>query len=1063
MRIIWRVALATLVTLSGTSVSAWGQQARSANMVYDTSLYDGLRYRMVGPYRGGRSSAIAGVPGAMHTFLMGTTGGGVWKTTDAGQRWVNISDGFFGGSIGAVAIAGADPNVIYVGTGSADIRGNTSTGRGLYKSTDAGKTWNFQGLAETGQIARVVVHPNDPDLVYVAALGHPFGKNAERGIYRSRDGGATWQHVLVLNDSTGASSLAMNPTNPRELFAGMWRGERKPWTLRSGGPEGGVYKSTDGGETWTKLAGGLPGGIVGKVGVDVSGANPDRVWAIVQAEPDGGLYRSEDAGKTWKRVNSENKLRQRAFYYTHVRADPRDENTVFVLNTRLHKSVDGGSTFEVIEVPHGDVHDLWINPAHHNVMAVADDGGGQVTVNGGASWSTYHNQPTAELYDVIVDNGFPYRLYGAQQDNTTISVPAWTTSNTLHAKEHWYNVGGCETGPLALHPDRPDVIYGGCYGGVIDRYDLAKDQRRYVSNYPQLQVGEAGKNLKYRFQWVSPIVVSPHDPDVVYHASQFVHVTRDGGMSWETISPDLTTNNPEHQDFSGGPIDHDITGVEIYNTIFALAVSPHASDVLWAGTDDGRIHVTRDHGGTWSEVTPRGLPPLATVDEIDLSVHQPGRAFVAAHRYRLDDFKPYVFRTDDYGRSWQLLTNGTNGIPAGFPVRTVREDPERRGLVYAGTEFGVFVSFNDGRNWQPLQMNLPVTPITGMRVHGGDLVLATQGRSFWILDDVTPLRELSAEVAGASVHLYGPRDAHRVNAEGSDEDGESPEALPGNALFHYYLATEPSDEVTLEIVDSSGRVARRFTSDSARAAEEHLERIPAKAGTNRATWDLTYHGPTVPDSVVVWGYTGGVKAPPGTYQARLTVASAAHTRSFRVLKDPRLSDVTQEDFEQQFALGSEIRDTIDAIYDGLRTVRSVKQQVGSVAKRAVAGGFGDDLDAFADTVVGNLAAVEKQLTQTRNQSNQDPLRYPPQIDNQYITLYGYVTGTDGYIYGGPEGRPTAGAFQRFADLNTQWSTLRNRVREVVDREVAAFNQRLQALGVPGVILPRDAGRQTSMR
>lgn len=566
------------MALCGLSVvpALRAQQRGDPNAVYDPALFGGLQYRMIGPYRGGRSSAVTGIRGAPHEFVMGTTGGGVWTTTDAGQRWTNVSDGFFGGSIGAVDVAESDPNVIYVGTGSADIRGNTSTGRGMYRSTDGGKTWTFIGLRDAGQIARVLTHPADPDLVYAAVLGHPFGRNRERGIFRSKDGGTTWEHVLFLDDSTGASSLAMNPRNPRELYAGMWRGERKPWAMLSGGPQGGVYKSTDGGDTWQKLGGGLPAGIVGKVGVSISGANPDRVWAILQAEPDGGLYRSDDAGKSWTRVNGENKLRQRAFYYTHARADPRDENTVYGLNTRLHKSVDGGKTFEVIEVPHGDVHDLWINPDDPRIMIVADDGGGQVTVNGGETWSSYFNQATAELYDVIVDNAFPYRVYGAQQDNTTISVPAWTSSNTLDARQHWHMVGGCETGPVALHPDHPEVVYAGCYSGSIDRYDLERDQRRNVMAYPQLQVGEAARNLDYRFQWVSPIVVSPHDPSVVYHASQHVHRSTDGGMTWETISPDLTTNTPAHQDYAGGPIDHDITGVEIYNTVFALAVSPHA-------------------------------------------------------------------------------------------------------------------------------------------------------------------------------------------------------------------------------------------------------------------------------------------------------------------------------------------------------------------------------------------------------------------------------------------------------------------------------------------------------
>ncbi|MEE9132427.1 MAG: glycosyl hydrolase, partial [Gemmatimonadota bacterium] len=592
--------------------------AQDRNVVYDSTLFNAMKYRMVGPYRGGRSTAVTGVLHRPFTFLMGMTGGGVWTTTDAGNRWTNISDGYFGGSIGAVAVAPSDHNVIYVGQGSIDIRGNTSIGRGVYKTVDGGKTWSFIGLREAGQIGRIRVHPADADLVYVAALGHAFGKNRERGVFRSRDGGATWEHVLALNDSTGASDLAMNLQNPREIYAGMWRGERKPWAVISGAAEGGVYKTSDGGDSWKKLEGGLPQGLVGKVGVTVSPANPDRVWAIIQSEPDGGVYRSDDAGETWERTNKENKLRQRAFYYTHIVADPQDENTVYGLNTQLFRSIDGGKTFENVDVPHGDVHDLWIDPDDPKIMIVANDGGGQVTLNGGKTWSTYMNQPTAELYDVIVDNDFPYRLYAGQQDNTAISIPAWFSSNTLHPKEHWENIGGCETGPVGLHPDHTEVIYGGCYSGIIDRWDRTTGQRRWVSIYPQEQSGEAAYNLKYRFQWVAPIVVSPHDPNVVYHGSQFVHRTTDGGMTWETISPDLTTDTREHQDYAGGPIDHDITGVEVFNTIFAISISPHSPDVIWVGSDDGRVHLSRDNGSSWKDITPKDMPEYGTVDEIEL-------------------------------------------------------------------------------------------------------------------------------------------------------------------------------------------------------------------------------------------------------------------------------------------------------------------------------------------------------------------------------------------------------------------------------------------------------------
>jgi photosystem II stability/assembly factor-like uncharacterized protein len=1032
---------------------AWSQE-RDRNVIHDSTMFHGLRYRMVGPYRGGRSTAATGVAGRPHTFFQGTTGGGVWKTTDAGNSWANVSDGFFGGSIGAVAVAPSDHNVIYVGQGSADIRGNTSTGRGVYRSTDGGKTWTYLGLRNAGQVGRIEVHPRDPDLVYVAALGHPFGRNPERGVFRSRDGGATWEHVLALSDSTGASDLAMSFDNPRVLYAAMWRGERKPWAVISGSEEGGVYRTTDGGGAWKKLEGGLPPGLVGKIGVTASRANPERVWAIIQAEPDGGVYRSDDGGDTWTHVNSENKLRQRAFYYTHVQADPQDENTVYALNTRLYKSVDGGATFELIEVPHGDVHDLWIYPDNNRIMVVANDGGAQVTLNGGETWSSYMNQPTAELYDVIVDNAFPYRLYGGQQDNTTISVLAWSSSNTLHPKEHWQNVGGCETGPVGVHPDHPEVVYGGCYGGIIDRYDMAQDQRRYILLYPQEQSGEAARNLKYRFQWVSPILVSPHDPSVVYHASQYVHRTTDGGMTWETISPDLTTNTLEHQDYAGGPIDHDITGVEVFNTIFSLAESPHTVGELWAGSDDGRVHVSRDNGATWTDVTPRGMPRFGTVDEIELSPHQPGRAFLAVQRYRTDDWAPYVFRTDDYGDSWRLLTDGRNGLPADYPVRTVREDPVRQGLLYAGTEFGVFVSFNDGRNWQSLQLNMPVTPVTGMRAAHGDLILATQGRSFWILDDVTPLRQLSAEVAASPFHLYAPRDAYRVNARGGNGGPEpTPEALAGNALIYYYLAQEPADAITLEVRAGDGGLVRTFTSDSAGAASVGQKPLAAEAGMHRLAWDLTYPGPDTLSGVVIAGWAGGVKTPPGSYQVRLTVGGEIQTRDLTVHKDPRLTDVTQQDFEEQFRVAVAIRDTVSRLYDAARDIRGVKQQLATVRERVTEGGFPEEIAAAADSLVSRLTAAEEELRQVKNESNQDPLRYAPKLDTQYLALYAHVTGVDNYGFGGPEGRPTEGAYQRFEDLNAEWSVLRDRVQAMLQTDVPAFNRMLQDAGVPGVIVP----------
>ena len=1048
--------LALAVAVGGLlAAPAHAQSDDDANVVHDPAHFDELDYRMIGPYRGGRSTAVAGFPDQPERYLMGAVGGGLWETTNGGQNWTNISDGYFDvGPVGSVAVAPSDPSMIYVGTGSACIRGNVSTGRGMYRSMDGGDTWDFIGLPEAGQIGDIQIHPTNPELVYIAALGHPFGTNDERGVYRSTDGGDTWENVLFLSDSTGVVDLAMNPKNPREIYASAWRGERKPWTIISGGaPEGGIYKTTDGGDSWDKLGGGLPSQTFGKSAVTVSPADPDRVWAIVEAkEPEGGVYRSDDRGATWTRVNRDRDLRQRAYYYIHINADPVDPNTVYVLNVGMHRSVDGGQSFEEIEVPHGDVHDLWINPNDSEQMVVANDGGGQVSVDQGASWSTYYNQPTAEFYSVEVDNQFPYRVYGPQQDNSTISVPSWHEGG-VSPKGGWMPIGGCETGPISFDPDDPTVIYSGCYGGTIERWDKTTGQERNVMVYPQLQLGQAPKNLRERFQWVAPIVVSPHDSDVVYHASHRIWKSTDQGMSWSQISPDLTTDTPQHQEFGGKPITREGTGVEVFNAVFALTVSPHEAQTLWAGTDDGRVWITRNEGGDWTEVTPNDLPRWGTVNEIEVSPHQPGKAYLAVQRYRMDDWQPYIFQTTNYGEDWTLLTDGENGIPADFPTRVVREDPDREGLLFAGTEFGVFVSFNDGANWQPLQQNLPRTPITDMKVHREDLVIATQGRSFWIMDNISPLHELNDAVASADHHLFAPRDAHLVYP--SSGRGEYwPEGPVRGAQFHYTLAEAPDDAVTLDVLDQQGTVLRSFTSDSTAAEEnDDLALIPAEAGMNHVAWDMMTEGVDTPEGAIVWGYTGGVKVVPGTYQVRLTVGADSQTRSFEVLKDPRLTDVTQADLMAQHQMATTIRDTLQSVYDGIHKLRSVRDQVHSVAKYAEEAGLSADISTQADTVASKLSDLETELIQVQAESFQDVINYPPKLDNQYAYLYGYVTG--------PNGAPTEGARVRFSDLNDQWTTLHDRLQTILNTDVAQFNQMVQqAGGTQPILVPATSDADT---
>jgi len=989
-----RAALSlALIGLAAPSASAQPAKPRAS---VDTLLFHGMRYRMVGPFRGGRATAVTGVAGQPHLFYMGTTGGGVWKSDDAGTHWTSISDGWLdNGNIGAIDVADSDPSIIYVGTGSASLRGNVSSGTGVWKTTDAGATWRFIGLRESGAIGKLVVHPTDPNTVFVAAVGHPFGKNPERGVFRTRDGGATWQHVLALNDSTGAVSIVMSPDDPRELWAGAWRAERKPWTMLSGGPEGGLYRSRDGGDTWTKVGGGLPQGMVGKVQVTQSPADPTRLWALVEAEPDGGLYRSDDRGATWTRVNSEPQVRGRPFYYGHVRADPKDRNRVYVLNVQALRSMDGGVTFSSVPVPHGDVHDIWINPVTPSIFAIADDGGTVVSVNDGRTFSSMYNQPTAELYDVVVDNQHPYRIYGSQQDNTAISVLQRRLHNSLRPQQEWGYGAGCETGPVALHPDHPETVWGGCYGGAINRYHVPSDTRISVKGWPEA-TALAPAEMTNRWQWVSPMVVSPQSPRTLYHASQYLYRSRDGGDTWARISPDLTTNDRRLQQWPGGPITPDNTGVEVFTTIYAVTPSPHDSMTVWVGTDDGRVHLTRNGGATWAEITPPGMPARGTVNRIEVSAHAPGRAFLAVQRYREDDFTPYVFRTDDFGRSWQRIADGTNGIPPRHFVRVIREDPERRGLLYAGTEFGAYVSFDDGAQWQRLQLNLPATPVTDMTVHRDDLVLSTQGRSFWVLDDLTPLRELARDRTMGRARLFTPRPAARgtVGEPLREVDLTKPDDLPDGALIHFALASSP-DRLTLEIVDARGMVLRGISGVQDPKPPAGTTPLQLRAGFQRVVWDLRTSGPVAAGAD---GAGQGVKVPPGRYAVRLIVDRDTLTRPFTVIGNPAAPFITQRAYAAQYRTALAVRDTITAITAILSAIRSRPP-----ADRA------------------SLSAIETAIAIPRTASS---TLVPARLLAQFMTLYGTFVGDGGYGAGSAEAGPSAGQLARQRDLEAQWAALR---------------------------------------
>ncbi len=1007
-------------------------------------LLEGVEYRMIGPYRGGRVTAVAGHVDTPYTFYMGSTGGGVWRTTNAGQTWENLTDDVLGvGSVGAVTVAPSDRNVIYVGTGSAGPRGNVSIGDGVYGSVDAGKTWKHLGLEESGSVAKIIVHPSDAYTAWAAVLGNVFGPNPERGVFVTRDGGATWEHTLFVSEGAGAVDLSIDPTNPRVLYAAIWRVERKPWTLIDGGEEGGLYKSVDGGVTWKQLGGGLPTGVLGRIGVSVSPKRPDRVWALITAdEGRGGLFLSEDAGESWTRTSTNRDLQTRGWYYSHVDADPSDADTVWVSNVGFYRSQDTGTTFERIPTPHSDNHDLWINPERPELMVQSNDGGANVSVDGARSWSSLHNQPTAEFYRVSVDNDYPYRVYGAQQDNSTISVPSFSRGD-ITPEQEWYSVAGAESGHIAIDPEDSNIIYSGNYLGQIDRYDHRTGYSDNVILYPQMQDGTAPRDLEYRFQWNAPILISRHDKSIVYHASNYVHRTRDGGQTWETISPDLTRNDAEKQALPGGPVQFDHTGVEVYNTVFALAESPYSADELWAGADDGTISLSRDDGATWSDVTPSGMPVDATVNSIDVSEHAEGRAYVAAYRYRNDDWAPYVFRTDDWGASWKRIVDG---LPDDHPVRVVREDPEREGLLFAGTEFGMFHSVDGGTSWSPLQLNLPHTPIADLVIHQGDLVVATQGRSFWILDDLELLRQLERDDPGKELGLWISGQPTLVSARGF-RGPTAPESPDHGAVLYVWIGREEDgsqtsggdgeeelvEDLELSIVAENGDVMRRFVtspSDADLAADPVLAELPEMtSGMNRFVWSLRSYGPDLVDGAVMsLSYTGGPPVPPGSYRAELSRADdttettgtiESVTVSFEVRKDPRLTELTNQDLRSKWDFTLEVRERLTGIHDRIKTLRTVRDAASSYRGRAQKslpeGEQRKALMELIDELSALTTEIEETLIQTKSEVNQDAINFPPKIDNQYAYLYSHAISNSS--------PPSEGTRRRLVDLDAELAEL----------------------------------------
>jgi photosystem II stability/assembly factor-like uncharacterized protein len=1020
-----------------------------------------MKYRMIGPFRGGRSLTAAGIAGDPTTYYFGATGGGVWKSTDGATTWSPVFDKEGSGSIGSLAVANSDHNILYVGTGEACIRGNISHGDGVYKTLDGGKTWKNIGLRDTRAIGKVIVNPGNPDIVFVAALGHPYGPNAERGIFRTVDGGKSWEKVLYKDENTGGIDVAFDPRNPHILFAALWQARRTSWSMTDGGPGSGLYRSNDGGTTWKRLEEhGLPKGPYGRIGIAV-GANSDRVYALIEAHnPDGGLYRSDDGGETWDFINPSHSLWQRPWYYMHIFADPRDENVVYVMDVEAFKSTDGGHLFNKVKLPHGDNHGLWIDPRDTRRMIAANDGGVTVTLDGGKNWTREDNQPTAQFYHVITDSAVPYRVYGSQQDSGTVAITSRSDEGSIDRTD-WYDVGGGEAGYIAPYPPDPNIVYAADYQGYITRFDKRIGQVKAITEQPELSDAHGAAAMEHRFQWTAPVMISPHDPNTLYHGGERLFKTSDGGVHWQAISPDLTRNDKSKQKASGGEITLDDTGTEYYDTIFAVAESPITKGLIWVGTDDGLIQVTRDEGKNWTNVTPKDLPEWSRISQIDASPLDAGTAYVAVDRHQNDDLRPYIYKTSDYGKSW---TKVTSGIPENAFVRAVREDPKKRGLLYAGTENGMYVSFNDGAEWRSLRLNLPTTPVHDLVVKGNDLVVATHGRAFWILDDLSPLRQFTDEVAKKDAYLYTPATAYRIQAgEGgerhpSKRTGQNP---PAGAVIYFYLKDAPKEgtETKVEILDASGKVIRKYSSAETQVPEEPLDpddkkpekEIKAEAGLNRFVWDLRYEEAHRVPGYYLWEYNGGAKGPvvvPGQYQVRLTAGAWSQTAPLELKLDPRVN-VSQEDLAKQFNMLMQIHEELNRVYDAVNQIQDVRSQVAGLKRRLPENASVKTIASSADALEKKLVAVRDQFVNLTISANEDSLAYPPQIDTKLAFLAMDVGSADSV--------PTEAEQLQFEKLKRLDGELFSQWEDLQRHDLADF-QKLTAEGSLSTVVVPPAGR-----
>ena len=1001
----------------------------------DSILFQVGEWRDIGPFRGGRSTASTGITGNDQIYYMGTTGGGLWKTEDAGISWKNISDGYFEtGSVGAVAVSESDNNIVLVGMGESPVRGvMTSSGDGVYKSVDGGDTWVHLGLENTKHISQVRIHPSDPDIIYVSAQGSPYGDTKERGIYRTFDGGKNWENILFIDLSSGAVDLAMDYTNPRVLYASFWDHQRLPWYVRSGGKGSGIWKSNDGGDTWKKLSDGLPKSVMGKIGVAVSRANPKVVYAIIESD-EGGLYKSDNGGESWKLINEERVLRARSWYYMHIYADPSDENVVYVLNAPMMKSIDGGKTFTNIRVPHGDNHYLWINPNNSNILINSNDGGANISFNAGKSWSTQKNQPTSQFYRVNVDNRFPYWVYGGQQDNSSIAIKSSTFSNGISWKDWIAGVGGCETAYVAFDKNNPVLMYAGCYQGIITEYSLNLDYTKDIMAYPSMGLGEPSDEQKYRFNWNAPILVSEHDPNVIYHAANKLLKTSDRGITWKEISPDLTKNKKENLGPGGGPITNEGAGGEVYHTIYYVTESPHDKNIIYTGADDGLVHITRDGGKSWSNITPELEEGM--INSIEVSPHDPATVYIAFNRYKFDDFNPYILKSKDYGETWKVYGSD---IEKNSFVRVVREDKNKKDLLYAGTERGIYMSNNGGINWFKWQRNLPIVPITDLVVHQNDLVVATQGRGFWIYDDLTPLHEFSDEIKSENIHMFNVENNHKVLFSAMRRQGPlGKNPYYGTEIKYFLREYNPEDslEMNIEIKNINGDIIRTFSSSE----KYKSKRIDLKEGYSSVKWGGDVEGFVPPNGVMVPrgsdGYMSSYDVMPGKYNVTLTYGDYTKTSDFIIMPDPRKS-ISQDDYNKKSQLLRNIHDDVESIYNSLQKMQDVRSQLNDLQNR-ISSDF-NSIKNLSNETVELIDLTESKLISPKQKTFQDVINFRNQLDAQFLDLLNTVNGNIPPL--------TNGELQRFDDLHLTWMEIKKSYDKVLEN-VKSINTMIIENSVP---------------